>query len=221
MTVLTIDPRVSFQTDLAALPGIAGLARHFLTQLLDLWGIDGESTDTALLLVSELATNAAKASGRVTGVPTPLTGETVSTVIVRVRVSASDLRVEVWDNSPALPTVTHADGDSEGGRGMWLVDELSDEWGCEPSSARPQKFPGKTVWFQLKLPQLPQPRSARRADAVSSADVMVTANRLDRSQQGAGPKNPQPAAPLPQRRADAGPSPHPREVAGPSRYATS
>ncbi|MEU8848422.1 ATP-binding protein [Streptomyces sp. NPDC048564] len=52
------------------------------------------------------------------------------------------LRCEVGDGGSRVPAVLDA-GDSESGRGMFLVDVLSRRWG------RHQDGPGKTVWFEL------------------------------------------------------------------------
>ncbi|MBR7825957.1 ATP-binding protein [Actinospica sp. MGRD01-02] len=146
-----IDRRLSSQADFAAIPGVTGLSRGWLGGVLDHWDADEESIEIALLLVSELVTNAAIASGRVTGPPVPLPGERVSTIVVRATAAATRLRVEVWDSSLTLPTVKHVDVDSEDGRGLFLVEELSHEWGCRPGAIPPREEPGKIVWFSLSL----------------------------------------------------------------------
>ena len=86
--------------------------------------------DTLALLVSEVATNAL-----VHG-----TGD----VQVRVTSAGPVLRVEVRDDSPAVPQRRAAGLLEEGGRGLGLVASLSSDWGVQPSP------PGKVVWFELR-----------------------------------------------------------------------
>lgn len=85
--------------------------------------------DTVALLVSEVATNAlVHGSGNVQ---------------VRVSRTGHTLRVEVSDGSSQAPRPRSADADAEGGRGLALVDALSDSWGTDFTAS------GKTVWFQI------------------------------------------------------------------------
>ena len=85
--------------------------------------------DTVALLVSEIATNAL------------VHGE--GKVRVRVRPTATGLRVEVHDDSPSLPARRRATPMDEGGRGIALVEALSSGWGADRTGQ------GKTVWFEL------------------------------------------------------------------------
>jgi anti-sigma regulatory factor (Ser/Thr protein kinase) len=88
--------------------------------------------DEAELLVSELVTNAV-----LHGAP-PIT--------VRVECDSSDgLRVAVTDRSPD-PAVPRAAGPlDESGRGIRLVDVISDRWGVRTRSGE-----GKDVWFEIR-----------------------------------------------------------------------
>jgi anti-sigma regulatory factor (Ser/Thr protein kinase) len=54
------------------------------------------------------------------------------------------LRVEVTDTSPCPPLSTAVDELAEGGRGVVIVDAVTDRWGWVPLTDRP----GKTVWFE-------------------------------------------------------------------------
>jgi anti-sigma regulatory factor (Ser/Thr protein kinase) len=88
--------------------------------------------DEAELLVSELATNAV-----LHGAP-PIT--------VRVECHGSDgLRVSVTDGNPQPPIRQEPGSEDGSGRGIRLVDVISDRWGVHP---RPGE--GKEVWFQLR-----------------------------------------------------------------------
>ncbi|MCX3062320.1 ATP-binding protein [Streptomyces beihaiensis] len=53
------------------------------------------------------------------------------------------LRVEVSDPDPRMPKVRKAAELENGGRGLLLVDAVTDRWGLLPSP------PGKTVWFEF------------------------------------------------------------------------
>jgi anti-sigma regulatory factor (Ser/Thr protein kinase) len=159
VSVLELDG-AAFRVRLDALPDAPKLARSFLGQLLDLWGISGDLADTALVLVSELATNAAKATGRVTGPACPLNGETIPTLVISAGAIWNGLHVEVWDNSPALPEIHELDHESEGGRGLILVEALASRWGCYAAAAQPSRTPGKATWFYLDLTTTPEPRPA-------------------------------------------------------------
>jgi hypothetical protein len=56
------------------------------------------------------------------------------------------LRVGVSDADPEVPHLVEAGGEAEGGRGLWLVDRLSDAWGTSSAGGR-----GKEVWFTVGL----------------------------------------------------------------------
>lgn len=116
---------LTLRTDLRA----PAQAREFLRQ------VDCESTpdqlDTAQLLVSELVTNAVRY-----GIP-PLT------LAVDCQ-QHGGMRVRVTDGSARAPVLRDAAASEESGRGLGLVDLLSDDWGVHPSED------GKTVWFQLR-----------------------------------------------------------------------
>jgi len=90
----------------------------------------GRVLDEAQLLVSELVTNAVRHGG--------------PPVTVRVEcVGVEGLRVSVSDGDPRPPVRRDVEPEAEGGRGVALVDILSDRWGVEAGE------PGKTVWFVL------------------------------------------------------------------------
>lgn len=112
-------------------PEGAGFARRVMARAADLWLLDREMTETALLLVSELATNAIRH-----GSPP---------VRLSLRLHGDRLRVEVTDSSPALPELGHPGPDQTGGRGLQIVQQLAARWGSS-ASRRPL---GKTVWFEL------------------------------------------------------------------------
>lgn len=172
MTVVATPEGLGFRVNLAALPNAPMLARRFLTKLMEYWAIEGETADNALLLVSELTTNAAMATGRVDGPAEPDPDETVRAIIVRASVEDEGLRVEVWDNSPAVPVVANVDELAERGRGLLLVDRLADEWGCDAETVSPGGAPGKNVWFRLKATAPVSPDEAS-SESVPTSDPLV------------------------------------------------
>jgi anti-sigma regulatory factor (Ser/Thr protein kinase) len=112
-------------------PEGASSARRAMAHAAELWRLDRELTETALLLVSELATNAIRH-----GTPP---------VRLSLRLERNRLRVEVTDSSPALPELTNAEPDQTSGRGLQIVQQLAGAWGATSS---PRRL-GKTVWFEL------------------------------------------------------------------------
>ena len=101
---------------------------------------DDEVTQMALVLTSELVTNAVLHAG--------------TKVDVRIELDVDRMRVEVADGDPRLPApLDHTPGDL-GGRGLFLVEQLASEWGSDPCED------GKVVWFTLATDET---RSAVRA----------------------------------------------------------
>ncbi|WP_398862884.1 ATP-binding protein [Streptomyces pakalii] len=58
------------------------------------------------------------------------------------------VRVEVADSSPAAPLAITGDPLDDGGRGLVLVDAVTDEWGV----IKRWDGGGKTVWFECLTP---------------------------------------------------------------------
>ena len=89
-------------------------------------------TDDAQLLASELVTNAVRhASGPIE---------------VRAYVRDGFLRLEVGDSAgDSAPVPRVASPDDEGGRGMELVDKMSERWGWRV------RGPVKVVWLDLPM----------------------------------------------------------------------
>ena len=125
------DPAPIGTLDRQALPQgehAAAVARQFVARTLEQHGA-GALAETAVLLASELVTNAI-----LHGMPT---------VHVDVLQVADGLRIAVTDEHPRLPAPRQATRDDEHGRGLLLVEHLADRWGVDPSP------PGKSVWFEL------------------------------------------------------------------------
>ncbi|GAA2957837.1 ATP-binding protein [Streptomyces enissocaesilis] len=101
---------------LAEAEEVAGLRRVMALQL-RLWGLP-ELIDVAQLCVSELVTNVLTHIGP--GTPATLA----------VSMAGTRLRIEVRDpDARALPTLLAARDGDESGRGMAIVDAITDRWG--------------------------------------------------------------------------------------------
>ena len=64
---------------------------------------------------------------------------------LRLRQGASAIWVEVFDADLRLPRIRSAMETDEGGRGLYLVDQLATRWGSRPTTD------GKAVWFEVPL----------------------------------------------------------------------
>ena len=104
--------------ELGALATAVGCARLHVRQLLWEWGVT-ELSEPLELIVSELLTNAVKASQTMENRPP-----------VRLWLLSDKARVLVlvWDANPQPPIQADVDLESESGRGLLLVESLSDKW---------------------------------------------------------------------------------------------
>ena len=109
-------------------PSSARQARRYVTERLEVLGYP-EVAPAAELLVTELVTNA------VLHARTP--------VEVSVQPRGPIVRIEVADDSPRAPRPRKHSVDSGTGRGLVLVERLSENWGVELRGG------GKVVWFEL------------------------------------------------------------------------
>ncbi|MFF1920649.1 ATP-binding protein [Streptomyces sp. NPDC058221] len=129
-------PRREYWFGLPALRTSARSARDTVRDRLRAWKLSGETCSDAVLLVSELTTNAVlhTGSGHVLCGLTLTGGERC-------------LRIEIHDGGsvPVRPPEHRAGPGEEGGRGLFLVSQLADSWG----SARSTRAEGKVVWAQL------------------------------------------------------------------------
>ncbi len=113
------------------LPDAVMHARRFTGRTLRAWGVE-EEVDMALLVVSELVTNAI--------------AHTRGEVRLDLTLAGDRLRIAVNDASPRAPVKSASvDWEATGGRGLLLVEALSTSWGSVPLSG------GKQVWSELAL----------------------------------------------------------------------
>ncbi|MGF0163729.1 ATP-binding protein [Streptomyces koyangensis] len=136
---------------LAAVPSAVSCSRMFIRQTLRCWHVT-EHIDVAELVGSELVTNAVKATG-VAGPESTWTSVTAAHVIgVQSRIIGSGLYVEVWDNGEGAPVARCPDADTEGGRGLLLIEAMADRWDVYRPAVG-----GKVVWAEVRLAEPPKP----------------------------------------------------------------
>ncbi|MFF3871761.1 SpoIIE family protein phosphatase [Streptomyces sp. NPDC001978] len=111
-------------------PKAVATARTHAQHQLTLWGVDEETAYTTEMIVSELVTNAVRY-----GTP-PLRLQ-----LIKDRT----LTCEVHDGNPLAPRMRHAKTIDEGGRGLFIVAQLAQNWGVRYS------LDGKTVWAEQNL----------------------------------------------------------------------
>ncbi|MFI9099123.1 ATP-binding protein [Streptomyces fildesensis] len=124
------DPSVE-EVRLTSRPESASTARRLAVSVLRQWSLP-QLSDTVELLVSELVGNAVRHTG-------------ARTFGIRMLHRRGWIRVEVRDPSRALPCLLPVRELDVSGRGLFLVDKLSDRWGVD---LQPR---GKTTWFELRV----------------------------------------------------------------------
>ncbi|MCA6094198.1 ATP-binding protein [Streptomyces sp. SCA3-4] len=112
----------------------SAVAARRLTQTVVLrhWGLPPQVAEHAVLLVSELVGNAVRHTGaRFFG--------------LRMLRRRGWLRMELRDPSRGLPCLLPVRETDVSGRGLFLVDKLSDRWGVDLLAR------GKTTWFEMRV----------------------------------------------------------------------
>ena len=137
---------------LATGPAAPAEARRRVRDAIRSWQVPVD-LDAALLLTSELVTNAIRHEA----------GRGAQAIMLAVASSRGRLRVDVHDTSRSLPAVAEVPADAETGRGLLLVETLSDEWGFYRTPA------GKAVYFTLAFGPDNEHRPRRAAVAVPAA----------------------------------------------------
>ncbi|PZG16349.1 ATP-binding SpoIIE family protein phosphatase [Nonomuraea aridisoli] len=146
-----------------AQPIMVGEARRMAAEAFTGWNVPEERAELACLLVSEVVTNVvlhAASAGVprrelvIDGPPLPfedswdmpgleddVVGDKEFTL--RLRRGEEAVWVEVFDQDLRLPRIRSAGENDEGGRGLYLVDQLARRWGSRPTRE------GKAVWFEI------------------------------------------------------------------------
>jgi serine phosphatase RsbU (regulator of sigma subunit) len=159
------------EENFAAEPIRVSEARRLAHQTFTTWGMALDQADLACLLVSEVVTNvvlhaavspsprhefsleSALTSGPgilddwsgspfADDFPAPVGGREFT---LRLRRGDTAVWVEVFDPDLRLPRIRSAGENDEGGRGLYLVDQLATRWGSRPTQD------GKAVWFEIPI----------------------------------------------------------------------
>ncbi|HET8982810.1 MAG TPA: ATP-binding protein [Pedococcus sp.] len=137
--ILTHDPSPTARLRLASDPLAARTARHFLSQTCLDWDM-GEHLVAGPIIVSELVTNAVEHAN--------------GDIDVFLAENARSLRIAVRDRNAAPPVTPPLDVESLRGRGLQIVQALSQSTGALPAAGG-----GKLIWAVLG----PDPISASGA----------------------------------------------------------
>lgn len=128
--------------ELRGLPVSVRFARMHATKVLCAWGM-GSMADTVELLVSEITTNAVRASAdQQTRSGLPLRTRRLRFWLTSDR---RNVLIQVWDGDYHSPVRRSQELDAEGGRGLVLVEALSAQWGCYAADGL-DALGGKIVW---------------------------------------------------------------------------
>ena len=164
-----VGPLPLWRLSLPATPSSPSAARAAIRPVLEQWGLHAQ-VETVELLLSELVTNAVRHAAGPAPAPrfdpeaveeldleslelalldnAPMPGEHSPAgprrqLEIVARRGGGSLWVEVYDQDVRMPRVRTATANDEGGRGLFLVDQLSRRWGARDTPA------GKAVWFQI------------------------------------------------------------------------
>jgi anti-sigma regulatory factor (Ser/Thr protein kinase) len=153
-------------------------ARRFAAELLV--GVDRDVADSIVVMVSELVTNSVR--------------HAASEFTLSLERDHQSMRVAVTDTGEQQPSLRNPAPTEQSGRGLQIVDALSDDWGVIETAGRG----GKTVWFVVALDP-----PERGAEDGASAKARAVVRRAD----GAGGDSPRIARPT--RSKAAAPRPRP------------
>ena len=125
-----ITPSRSATMEVPAEPTAPSRVRQWMTTQLTAWQVPEPVIGAAMLCTSELTTNALLHAGTAARVQIDLSPE-------RLLVSVADT------GTRGAVTRARTDALSSRGRGLGLIEELSDAWGTDPTVR------GSTVWFEM------------------------------------------------------------------------
>jgi anti-sigma regulatory factor (Ser/Thr protein kinase) len=149
-TVVLREVEKSTVVLLPSQPASVAVARRRITAEMRSIGVEDDAIDDAALVITELVTNAIKHGS-------PLPGRWLQ-VTWDMDTDSVEIAVSDAGGSGTRPRANRPSLSAMGGRGLEIVDTLSDRWGVRP--------PGTTVWAILAMPgaysngQLRQPGHA-------------------------------------------------------------
>ncbi|MBX6166143.1 MAG: SpoIIE family protein phosphatase [Thermobispora bispora] len=169
LVVRSVDDDLEFEErTFPAQPIMVGEARRMAAEAFASWQVPEERAELACLLVSEVVTNVVLHAANsnvprralvLDGPPLPF-DESWDTwdfpgaddevvggkeFTLRLRRGKKSIWVEVFDQDLRLPRIRSAGENDEGGRGLYLVDQLAARWGSRPTRD------GKAVWFEINI----------------------------------------------------------------------
>ncbi|HUQ39348.1 MAG TPA: ATP-binding protein [Acidimicrobiales bacterium] len=131
-------------------PASVGVARRGLVATLDRWAVADDLIQRAVLVTSELVTNAVLHAG--------------GAVCLRVETHPrGGLRLEVVDRGDGSPMPRRYGPEASTGRGLALVESLCAAWGVD------ERADGKVVWAVVSSDEAPLPRAAEVHDGPRAA----------------------------------------------------
>lgn len=147
---------------LPAAPASVGVARRIVGDLLSGWGVGREAYDNAVLVTSELVTNA-------------LAHTASERIVCRLRITRGKLHLEVEDQKRGwtLPARRRPGPEEQGGRGLLLVGALSTDWGVRDTA----DGSGRIVWAVL-------PSRDERPPSAGGTPTTNTARPIPHSAEG-------------------------------------
>ncbi|MGW0396039.1 SpoIIE family protein phosphatase [Streptomyces sp. NPDC003042] len=122
--------------ELTADPQAVGRARAAASDQVLAWGLD-DLAFTTELVVSELVTNAIRYAA-------------AGPIQLRL-IRDQTLICEVSDSGYTSPHLRHAAGDDEGGRGLFIVAQTTQQWGTRYTAT------GKIIWAEQAMPSVKRP----------------------------------------------------------------
>jgi anti-sigma regulatory factor (Ser/Thr protein kinase)/anti-anti-sigma regulatory factor len=134
-TAMERPPYLRDELRLAPTPTAPAAARAFVREVCQYWQLalpDNTVMERAVLLANELVTNAMVHAH--------------TEMRLRLELRGDRLHIAVRDGSPGLLRLVTPDWQEEGGRGLWLIEQLASAWGV---NRHPDG--GKVVWCTLRL----------------------------------------------------------------------
>ncbi|WEH38271.1 ATP-binding SpoIIE family protein phosphatase [Streptomyces sp. AM 2-1-1] len=135
----TVDDAHTAHWTIPARPELVASMRAAVSKQLNEWGLDDLTVMASELVISELVTNSVRYAG--------------GSLEVRLIRTGHELVCEVSDPASTQPRLRRARTTDEGGRGLFLVAQMTERWGCRYSAD------GKTIWTEQSLaaPELNHP----------------------------------------------------------------
>ncbi|HEV2374468.1 MAG TPA: ATP-binding protein [Streptosporangiaceae bacterium] len=134
------------ELELAALPRNVSYARKHVRFVLHEWGLD-DSAEAIELVVSELVTNAVRATNDLKESPERGTVDDSPKVQLWLHADEGHVCVQVWDANNEMSLHKEFDPSAENGRGLLIVDSICEGYGVYGL----ESGCGKIVWGRVRV----------------------------------------------------------------------